>query len=574
MFLFFLHVWLLLRFDTSDRLRYLALSGLALGAATLTRSPALYSLAFVVLWLAVRRPTTDDQRHIRKRSGRWSLVAGQMFLVVACCLAVVLPWTARNYIVYQRFIPVDTLGQINLWLDLDAVDKRDDHINQLRQLPQADRAAYALAHARAILAADPLKPFRPMWDTFRHIWKLQFVEDFFVKRSFYTRPLRESAPLGLAGDLIWLVFTLCGLIGLARPAREGLHNRLFMLAWLGYSFVTVLIFHVEPRYLLPIWTLLGLYGAWVLASVRWPRPADRATSGLGDNKTGDRRQVSRPFVFQRVVQAALTVGFIALLLTYREYPTVIASGGARERGMRAGERAYAANDYPAAEQAFRAALAAQPDFVDAQVDLALALAAQGRREEAAGLLTRHDSRRSDLLIGVLAGDLGDTDKARATIALSEATAGEDIQAWALEWLRPPPRDEQALDGVGDIGYISGFSSAEGDEGQRFRWLKGAGQIVLPLPTPLRPEQAVVLRMTGGQPGVTALDVWLGDRWIGRVPVTSGSWRDYRLPIPASQAGQRQAAIRLRAPTFMPALRDSSSDDMRALSLMISTVRVE
>src|SRR5207253_8052668 len=141
-------------------------------------------------------------------------------------------------------------------------------------------------------------------------------------------------------------------------------------------------------------------------------------------------------------------------------------------------------------------LAAQPDFVDARVDLALALAAQGRRAEAAGLLRRGDSRRSDLLIGVLAGELGDTDKARATIARSEATAGEDIQAWALEWLRPPPRAEQALDGATDIGYISGFSSAEGDEGRRFRRLKGAGRIVLPLSESLRPAQAVVLSMTG------------------------------------------------------------------------------
>ena len=154
MFLFFLHVWLLLRFDTSGRRRYLALSGFALGAATLTRSPALYSLAFVVLWLVVRGWKKNQEPRTKNQEQRGSrfLVLGSSALVIACCLAIVLPWTARNYIVYQRFIPVDTLGQINLWLDLDAVDKRDDHINQLRQLPQADRAAYALAHARAILA--------------------------------------------------------------------------------------------------------------------------------------------------------------------------------------------------------------------------------------------------------------------------------------------------------------------------------------------------------------------------------------------------------------------------------------
>jgi hypothetical protein len=81
-------------------------------------------------------------------------------------------------------------------------------------------------------------------------------------------------------------------------------------------------------------------------------------------------------------------------------------------------------------------------------------------------------------------------------------------------------------------------------------------------------------MTGGQPGVTALDVWLGDHWVGRVLVESGGWRDYRLPIPAELAGQQMAAIKLRAPTFMPMLHDPTSDDMRALSLMISAVRVE
>jgi len=270
----------------------------------------------------------------------------------------------------------------------------------------------------------------------------------------------------------------------------------------------------------------------------------------------------------------LAIAFLALLLTYRDYPAVIASGSAREHAMRAGERAYAANDYPAAEQAFQAALAAQPDFVDARVGLALALAAQGQRDEAAGLLTRGDSRRSDLLIGALAGDMGDTDRARSIVARSEAIAGEDIQAWALEWLRPPLRAEVALDGAGDIGYISGFSGAEGEQGGRFRWLKGAGRVILPLPTPLQPQQALVLRMAGGRPGVTPLDVWIGGGWAGRVLVEGGTWRDYRLPVPAQLANQRQLAIELSAPTFVPAMADAGSADLRALSLMISAVGVE
>jgi 4-amino-4-deoxy-L-arabinose transferase-like glycosyltransferase len=299
LFLFLLHFWLVLRFDAGARWRDLALSGVALGAAALTRSPALYSLVFVALWLLVRRltndrrPTTDDnllsgdhRKSDPHRLGSWFSVLGSMALISACCLAVVLPWTIRNYVVYQRFIPIDTLGQINMWLDLGAVSERNDHIAVLRGMPQADRHAYALERVREILAADPLRPFHAMWPTFLHIWKAQYVEDLFVKQSFFTRPLRETATLGLFGDLLWFVFTLAGLIGLMGPAREGLHNRLFALAWLGYSLLTVLVFHVEPRYLLPIWTLLSLYGAGMLARIRRPTNDQRPTTN--DLLTGDR----------------------------------------------------------------------------------------------------------------------------------------------------------------------------------------------------------------------------------------------------------------------------------------------
>lgn len=51
LFLFTLHLWLLVRYDRAGRRRDLALAGLALGLAALTRSPALYALAFAAPWL-------------------------------------------------------------------------------------------------------------------------------------------------------------------------------------------------------------------------------------------------------------------------------------------------------------------------------------------------------------------------------------------------------------------------------------------------------------------------------------------------------------------------------------------
>jgi Tetratricopeptide repeat/Dolichyl-phosphate-mannose-protein mannosyltransferase len=583
LFLFLLHYWLLLRFDAGGRRRDLALSGVALGAAALTRSPALYSLAFVVLWLLLRQVAGRRSHFADARSpdhSHFSILNSQfanVLLVVACCLAVVLPWTIRNYLVYERFIPIDTLGQINMWLDLGAVSDRNDHIAELRRMPQADRQAYALARVREILATDPLRPFHAMWPTFLHIWKAQYVEDLFIKQSFFTRPLRETAALGLFGDVLWLVFTLAGLIGLVAPAREGLHNRLFALAWLGYSLLTVLIFHVEPRYLLPIWTLLGLYGAGTLARIRPPttdhRPPTTDHRRTLANVLGRSSFVIRP---SAVAEWLIAIAFVILVVTYRDYPAIIATGLERERAMVAGDRAYTAGDYAAAERSFRAALAAQPDFVDAQAGLALALAAQGRPDEAAAAVTAGGSRRADLVGSVLALRAGDDDDdaARSKITRIEASAGESIQTWAMEWMRPPPTTKLHLGDQRDIGYISGFSRPEEDAGGSFRWLGETGRIILPLPEPAAADATVALRVSGGRPGATPLEARIGDGPVWRVPIEGGQWRVYRLPIPPALAGQTRLAIELRAPPFIPAFVDPSSQDLRVLSVRVSDVRVE
>ncbi len=574
--LFLTHFWLLLRFDVSGRLATLALSGLALGAAALTRSPALYSIAFVVLWLVVRRWTVDPSTSLRAGGGRqanddtaqprrhgrsWAALLRQSAVVIVCCLAVVLPWTARNYIVYQRFIPVDTLGQINMWLDLDKVDLRTQHIETLRHMPQADRQAYAMAQARAILSADPLKPFRNMWPTFQHIWKAQFVEDYFIKESFYDRPLRATAPLGLFGDVLWLVFTAAGLFGLAAPPREGWHNRLFVLAWVGYTLFTVLIFHVEPRYLLPLWIMIALYGAGALGGL---------FTKNRDQRTGFARNFLRPASFMlflsAFLQVALLVAFAVLLITYRDYPAIISQGLRREWWMRAGDNAFARGDYTGAAQDYRTAAAVQPSFLDSKVRLALSQLAQGHNAEAqatvAGL-----SLRTAQFVGELAAPGGGPEKA-ADFNTVEETIGLDIQQWTLQWLRPPATTAVHLGNATDLGYIAGFSGSEQGPTGSYRWLSNAGKFVLPLPNPLQPGATVALRVVAPQP--TPLTITMGDQRM-TVTVMPGQWREYIVPVPPELAGQQSLTVELSAPPFIPLYQNPDSNDMRQLSVMVSDV---
>ena len=274
-----------------------------------------------------------------------------------------------------------------------------------------------------------------------------------------------------------------------------------------------------------------------------------------------------------VVQITLVIAFLALLVTYRNYPAIIARGLARERAVVAGERAYAQSDYTAAERWFRAALLVQPDFVDAQVDLALALDAQGRHDEAAATIERGGSRRADMVRSVLAQRAGDSGAARAQLTRTEASAGEEIQLWALEWLRPPATDTLSLGDGRDMGYIAGFTRPEGESGGRFRWLTEAGRVVLPLPRRVGRVPTGAGRFAGGRPGHTPLELRIGDGPTWRVPVAGGPWRVYRLPVPPTLAGQTRLTIELRASPFIPAFVDPSSDDLRVLSVRISSVRV-
>ncbi len=562
LFLFALHLWLLLRFDDSGNKRYLVLSGLVLGMAALTRSPALYALAFAVPWLLLRfwqarqQETAPAGWQTRLRHAlRQSL--GPLAILVACTFVVVLPWTIRNYIEYRHIILVDTLGPINLWLDLDEAGARDAKINQLQALPQADRQDYATAQVRAILREDPLRPFRNVWPTFRHIWKAQYVEDFWIKRSFFTRPLREAAPLGLLGDILWLGFSFAGVVGLLHP-RTDRPFKVLVALWLLYSFATVLVFHVEPRYLLSIWLLLSLYAAWTLSQ--------------GWSWITDLRGLQRGWWRGWLVYGTLAA-LALLIVTYRNYPSILARGIQREWAMLQGNRAYARGDFAAAEQGYRAALAADPGFVDTEIALALALGAQRQPQKAISVLTPQASRRSILLEGLFRRALTEDAEARGLLRTIEQRTGEDTQHWALAHVPVEQRDSLVLgDDALDLGYIAGFAGAERVGERSYRWLSGNGSVVLPLLEPLVAGAEVQIEMAAPIALDGVLHVRLNDHQATLLR-PNADWRTYHLAVPPGLAGQTRLRLELNAPTYLPMHADPTSDDARALSVMVHRVAV-
>jgi tetratricopeptide (TPR) repeat protein len=581
-----LSCWALVRWRDSRHWAWLAGAGAALGMAALARSPALYAAAFVMLFLlwetqqkdAGRRMKDEDRTNQEHNNASASfmfrpasfLLAALIFMLPM--LAVVGPWSLRNYVVYGQLILVDNTGPVNLWLALQ--DQRiDGGKTILAGMGQLERHEFVRSETRRILSADPWRLTRNFWPHFTHIWKAQFIEDFFVKVSFFVRPLRELWPLGLLSDLIWLSFSLASLLALSARPREG-GFRLIALGWIAYSCLTVMLIHVEPRYLLPLWLFMALYGAAALGALAsWLalRRRDRAAA-----RNTARNYLRSPW---GIAGVTLAVTLLLLIVSYRDYPRIISTGLQREWHRASGARAHAGGDYPTAIAAYERMLAVAPDFVDGRTELARIYLELGLYDQGWATVGERHTHRSDLVRGALARAQGNRELAVAYFEDAELRAGEDIQRLAMAWLKPAPLRALRLGDGLDFGYLNGFSFGERLPGEgatpprSFRWLQGQGRIRLPLAEPLPTGAVVSLRMAGSGPGETPLSVQIG-ALHATLAVRGGEWRVYRISIPSELAGAEQLELSLAAPSFIPIQRDQASSDARLLSVMVSNVAVE
>jgi hypothetical protein len=84
-------------------------AGVLWGLTTLTRELALYLVPIAALWMLRPRRGTGGWSGARRMQDLTPAV-----LVLAAVLTVA-PWTIRNAIVFRAFVPVSTMGGLNLW---------------------------------------------------------------------------------------------------------------------------------------------------------------------------------------------------------------------------------------------------------------------------------------------------------------------------------------------------------------------------------------------------------------------------------------------------------------------------
>jgi hypothetical protein len=190
----------------------------------------------LVLWLIARR------HHV--------LVVG----VVAAAVAVVAPWTARNYRVHERFVLVASEGGVTFWTGNHPLARGE---GDLAANPELKRAELEFRRAHPGLSAEELEPLYYR-EALRYIgehfgWWLGLL----ARKAFYTIvPLGPSYALHslryrIASIVPYLILLPFGFIGAVRlwtaPSRP---SAVFLLA--GAAILVCLLFFPQERFRVPV----------------------------------------------------------------------------------------------------------------------------------------------------------------------------------------------------------------------------------------------------------------------------------------------------------------------------------
>jgi 4-amino-4-deoxy-L-arabinose transferase-like glycosyltransferase len=237
-----------------------AAAGALFGLAALTRELALYLAPIAVLWLL--RPTTSWRPSPRSP---WRAAALALGLVV--CVA---PWTLRNAVVFKAFIPVSTMGGLNLWqgntLTLNHYQIYEI-TDQIEGPVAQDRYCRRMAW-ESIRDRQPLWIFEKLGSQMPEFWKAgsEIVDQFVGRTACGPLPLRTRVLLEIVTVGPWLIVLGPFLMGLAR-VRWNAAAGLILALLAAYNLAHVVAL-ATTRYRLPVVPVVFIVGAALVVGLR------------------------------------------------------------------------------------------------------------------------------------------------------------------------------------------------------------------------------------------------------------------------------------------------------------------
>jgi hypothetical protein len=226
-------------------------AGVLWGLAILARETALYFLPLAGLWL-LRRP---------RPAGAPARAAA----FVLAAVAVVAPWTWRNWAVFHAFVPVSTAGGQNLFQGNSRIPRDETYVMVDAVQGRIEQYRYARAMGlQAIRERMPWWPAEKLVEQMPMFWEAESMAVIHVKRHAYGD---VSPALAAAVALVMLVpyLALLPLFVLGLTAFRPGAGRGLLLLFLAYYNLIHVVTHGFNRYRLPVMPVVFLLAAsaWV-----------------------------------------------------------------------------------------------------------------------------------------------------------------------------------------------------------------------------------------------------------------------------------------------------------------------
>jgi 4-amino-4-deoxy-L-arabinose transferase-like glycosyltransferase len=229
-------------------------AGLLFGLATLTRETALYFVPLAALWLALDR----SQPGARARGAAFALAAA----------LTVLPWTCRNWLVYDAFVPVSTSGGLNLWQGNARLSRQEVYALYEQSGNRIER--YREARRRGL---EAIRERQPTWileklrDELPRFWEADSLALAHIRREAYgALPGAAQAAAAIVVVAPYLVLMAAFVAGVAAAPFDRQSG--LLLGFLVYYVLLHVATHGFARYRLPAMLVVFVFAGFALATWR------------------------------------------------------------------------------------------------------------------------------------------------------------------------------------------------------------------------------------------------------------------------------------------------------------------
>ena len=259
--LFLLSFWFVERAARTDRPAAAAWAGLGCGLAALARATSFFLTFVLALWFALMKPLGA-----RPRSRNIMRAA----LLIAVMLAVISPWTVRNAVVHEGFIPIGDDAAFNLYLITSGLRIRQASTEWQSWGGHPERQREAYARWLSYLKEDPAFHIKRLGVVLPRIFNTSWESP--VRRLSTleggSQPHEVPALRALFGVLHPLTFWLImagGVVGLFALERDRTRMTLVIITLVYFILIHGMTL-ARSRFMLPLACVLAIYSGGLVAT--------------------------------------------------------------------------------------------------------------------------------------------------------------------------------------------------------------------------------------------------------------------------------------------------------------------